>query len=149
MTGPQGCGCRVCQGTTTVNWDALWNIPDELVIAFEDASLEAAHAYDGSSPITGESAYIRGGILPVLAAHEPMVRDKVAEEIAAQRDALAKVIAKWRVDEAAIRAQIAEEIEEQVLPCAQHPMPAPKPSCPRCARNDATHRAAHIARGET
>jgi hypothetical protein len=46
------------------------------------------------------------------------------------------------------RREIAEQILAQKVPCKEHPMPLPKPSCWTCGRNGAFHRAALIALGE-
>lgn len=44
-----------------------------------------------------------------------------------------------------MRATVAARIRAEKLPCPDHPMPLPKPSCWRCARNGAFERAARIA----
>ena len=46
-----------------------------------------------------------------------------------------------------LREEIARVILAQQVPCEEHPMPAPGPSCWLCARNGAFHRAALIALG--
>jgi hypothetical protein len=63
---PPGCGCRVHKGEVIVDWVMLNAVPDELVDAFDQGSMEAAHAYTGSSPIGSEGAYVRGGLAAVL-----------------------------------------------------------------------------------
>jgi hypothetical protein len=45
------------------------------------------------------------------------------------------------------REQVAREILAQKVPCKEHPMPLPKPSCWQCGRNGAFNRAALIAAG--
>lgn len=45
-------------------------------------------------------------------------------------------------------AELATRIRVQKQPCPDHPMPLPKPSCPRCARNGAFERAARIVLGQ-
>lgn len=80
-----GCACRVCKGAILPPAPATLDaVPDELVDAFDTASMEAAHAYEGSSPIASESAYIRGGLAAALAVHEAMVRARVEAEILAE-----------------------------------------------------------------
>jgi len=52
-------------------------------------------------------------------------------------------------DEKESRARwIARQILAQQVPCKEHPVPLPKPSCWQCGRNGAFHRAALIALGE-
>jgi len=46
-----------------------------------------------------------------------------------------------------LREEIARVILAQQVPCEEHPMPLPRPSCWLCARNGAFHRAALIALG--
>jgi hypothetical protein len=46
------------------------------------------------------------------------------------------------------RREIARQILAQKVPCKEHPMPFPKPSCWMCGRNGAFHRAARIVLGE-
>jgi hypothetical protein len=42
------------------------------------------------------------------------------------------------------RAELARQIRAQKVPCPEHPMPLPKPSCWQCARNGAFERSARI-----
>ena len=46
------------------------------------------------------------------------------------------------------REEIARQILAQIVPCTEHPMPLPKPSCWECGRNGAFQRAARIALGK-
>jgi hypothetical protein len=43
------------------------------------------------------------------------------------------------------RRALAAVIRAQKVPCREHPMPFPKPSCWQCGRNGAFERAARIA----
>jgi hypothetical protein len=47
-----------------------------------------------------------------------------------------------------VRVGIAAAIAAEKIPCAEHPMPFPKPSCWQCGRNGAFNRAALIAAGK-
>ena len=77
-----------------------------------------------------------------LAEADRFVSLREREAIAAAVEAAIET--EIRTDE---RRQVAREILGHKTGCTEHPMPFPKPSCLKCSRDAALHKAARVALG--